>query len=82
MSSRSGRASGSGWPFPIPMRGNEINEVLEGPSALFPIPMRGNEMTQVRGEVKPFQAFPIPMRGNESTLERLEDLWERRFQSP
>ena len=53
--------------FPIPMRGNEIdNGGLNGIDAsAFPIPMRGNEATGSRTVTVNGRGFPIPMRGNE-----------------
>ena len=58
-------AEASGILFPIPMRGNEIDEghvVYDW--IVFPIPMRGNEMG-ITGWPSVKLSFPIPMRGNE-----------------
>ena len=60
-----------GRPFPIPMRGNEIDDLKldEGFRAKFPIPMRGNEGGRRAGYRECLlDEFPIPMRGNELSM--------------
>ncbi len=73
MSRKPGRGRGRGRGFPIPMRGNELDDIrveLAGEWG-FPIPMRGNEIKDA-GFSRALSTFPIPMRGNEPASLRRE----------